>query len=82
MEEHYSKHNKDFGNAFDTKEEYLDNANYVIQNGEYISSQNAYVEFYGYQGHANYAFVGMTRDMQYITTFHLKYASIIFEREG
>ena len=82
LESHFSTHNKDFGNAFASKEEYLETANYVIQNGQYLNDSNAYVKFYGYQGHANYAYVGLTRDMQHITTFHLRHASKIFEREG
>ena len=77
LEDHYARHNSDFGNAFSSPQEYVDAANYVIQNGEYIPRQNAYVKFYGMNGHANYAFVGMTRDHMYITTFHLKDVSYI-----
>ena len=74
---HYEKHNGEFGNAFNSPQEYQDAANYVIENGEYVSSQNAYVKFYGMNGRANYAFVGMDRGHTYITTFHLKHVSQI-----
>ena len=77
--EHYEKHNNSFGNVFQTPTEYLSTANYVIQNGQYISGLNAYVLFYGLNGHANYAFVGMTRDQNFITTFHIKDACQIFK---
>ena len=75
--DHYARHNKEFGNAFETPQEYVDTANYVIENGEYVTSQNAYVKFYGMNGRANYAFVGISSDHLYITTFHLKQASQI-----
>ena len=76
---HFTDHNKSFGNIFQTPTEYLATANYVIQNGQYISDMNAYVKFYGLNGHGNYAFVGMTRDQEYITTFHVKPAYQIFK---
>ena len=78
LSEHYSKHNSEFGNAFGSEQEYVDAANYVIETGQYIEGSNAYVKFYGYQGRANYAFVGVSRDHNYITTFHLKHAVAIF----
>ena len=77
LKEHFDKHNPEFGNAFSTPQEYADAANYVIQSGEYVANQNAYVKFYGMDGRANYAFVGMSYDHSYITTFHLKYVSQI-----
>lgn len=77
LNQHYADHNGDFGNAFSSPQEYLDTANYVIQNGEYVSAQNAYVKFYGLHGHANFAFVGMNRAHTCITTFHLKHVSKI-----
>ena len=75
--EHYGKHNPSFGNAFETSQDYVDAANYVIQNGDYVPGQNAYVKFYGLNGHANYAFVGVSSDRSFITTFHVKPASQI-----
>lgn len=77
LDEHYEKHNSEFGNAFSTPQEYVDAANYVIESGEYIGSQNAYVKFYGKNGSANYAFVGLSHDHSYITTFHIKDVSQI-----
>ena len=78
LNEHYAKHNGDFGNDINSPQEYVDTANYVIQNGEYVSQQNAYVRFYGMNGRANYAFVGMNREHTYITTFHIKPVSQIY----
>ena len=77
LAEHFQKHNSEFGNVFNTPQDYLDTANYVIQNGEYVANQNAYVKFYGMNGGANFAFVGMSHDGSYITTFHLKHVSQI-----
>ena len=77
LKEHYDRHNPEFGNAFSNPQEYLDAANYVIENGEYIPNQNAYVKFYGMGGGANYAFVGLSHDGLFITTFHIKYVSRI-----
>lgn len=77
MKEHYEKHNPEFGNAFSTPQEYVDAANYVIENGVYIPRQNAYVKFYGMNGGANFAFVGLSHCHSFITTFHLKHASLI-----
>lgn len=77
LNEHYYKHNPEFGNAFSSPQEYADAANYVINSGEYIGSQNAYVKFYGINGTATYAFVGLSYNHAFITTFHLKHASQI-----
>ena len=77
LNDHYEKHNSEFGNAFSDPQAYVDAANYVIQNGEYVAPQNGYVKFYGMNGRANYAFVGMSFDHTYITTFHLKHVSQI-----
>ena len=77
LKEHYEKHNPQFGNAFRTPQEYVDTANYVIETGTYVPSQNAYVKFYGMNGGANFAFVGVSHCHSYITTFHLKHASQI-----
>ena len=77
LNKHYEKHNPEFGNVFSTPPEYVETANYVIENGQYIAKQNAYVKFYGMNGRANYAFVGMSYDGAYITTFHLKHVNQI-----
>ena len=77
LNEHFNQHNSEFGNAFSNPQAYADAANYVIQSGEYVASQNAYVKFYGMNGRANYAFVGMSHDLLFITTFHLKHVSQI-----
>lgn len=52
--------------------DYLNAANYTIQNGTYVPEANGYVRFYGQGGKANYAFVGINRAGTHITTFHIK----------
>ncbi len=72
LEEHFLKHNKDFNNMFKNSKEYLETANYVIKNGTYVTEMNGYVKFIGVDGAANYAFVGMTVNGKYITTFGVR----------
>ena len=67
------------GNMFSSPEEYLEGANYVIQNGFYVESKNAYVLLHNMGRHENYLFVGLTRDGKFITTFMLKAAKKIFK---
>ena len=76
--EHYGKHNREMGYMFRSPGEYLEGANFVIQNGFYVEAKNAYVMFYGMGGRANYLFVGLTQDGKNITTFFLKAAQQIF----
>ena len=73
LEKHFLKHNKNFKYMFKNTKEYLDAANYVIKNGTYVPEMNGYVRFIGIDGKANYAFVGMTHDGKFITTFGLRH---------
>ena len=77
LNNHFEKHNPEFENKFKTPQEYVDAANDVIQNGEYVSNQNAYVKPYGANGSLYYSFVGLTHDHSFITTFHLKHVTRI-----
>jgi len=70
--EHYGKHNSEFGSLFSSPDEYLSGANYVIENGEYVSELNGYIRFFGAGGQANYAFVSLTQDGAYITSFGIR----------
>ena len=74
---HFEKHNPEFENKFENPQEYVDAANDVIQTGEYVSSQNAYVKPYGANSSVYYSFVGLTHNHSFITTFHLKHMSRI-----
>ena len=75
LEDHFIKHGKEFGNLYANADEYLKGANYVIQNGQYIPELNGYIQFFGANGGANYAFIGMTKDMTSITTFGIRSVS-------
>ena len=73
LKKHFLKHNEDFNFMFKNTKEYLDAANYVIKNGTYVPEMNGYLRFFGIDGKANYAFVGMTHDGKFITTFGLRH---------
>lgn len=75
LTEHFEKHAKEFDNLCPTVGDYLDGANYVIENGQYVSELNGYIRFFGANGKANYAFVGMTSDGSAITTFGIRSVS-------
>ncbi|MBQ7387399.1 MAG: RHS repeat-associated core domain-containing protein, partial [Clostridia bacterium] len=72
LETHFDKHANEFGDLYSTPQEYLNGANYVVNNGTYVPEMNGYVRFFGAKGRANYAFVGLTRDGMYITTFSVR----------
>ena len=73
---HFKKHGKEImdtlgKNSYNLKE-YIDDANYIIKNGQYTPELNGYVKFMGGKGHAKYGFVGLDRKTGRITTFHVK----------
>ena len=78
LNKHYRKHNPEMGYKYNSPQEYLADANEVIQNGQYYPERNAYIRFYNYWGGSNYQFVGMTHDHRYITTFHIKSGHQLF----
>ena len=71
--EHYERHGSDIakvlGRSFYSKEDYLADANYIIQNGNFSSELNGYVKF---MSGKKYGFVGLDRETGKITTFHIK----------
>ena len=73
--EHFDKHASEFGDICPTVGDYLDGANYVIENGQYIPEMNGYIRFFGANGQANYAFVGLSSDSSFITTFGIRSVS-------
>jgi RHS repeat-associated protein len=76
---HFEKHGAAIGKALGKESysaaEYAADANYVIRNGQYVQELNGYVRFLGAEGRGNYAFVGVDRARQTITTFHVKSVS-------
>ena len=72
LEIHFGQHGSEFGGLYQTPQEYLDGANYVLNNGIHVPEMNGYVKFFGAKGGANYAFVGLTRDGANITTFSIR----------
>ena len=73
LNQHYSKHGKEIAGILEKSnysvKDYLDDANYIIQNGDYSPELNGYVKFL--RGD-NYGFVGLDRETGNITTFHIK----------
>ena len=47
LEDHYQKHKNEIGNALDkanyTKQDYVNDANYILENGTYVEELNGYV---------------------------------------
>ena len=78
LEQHFAKHGKEFGDLYQTPNDYLAGANYVIKNGtkvNYMYNGNmttGYLRFFGSGGGANYAFVGMTQNGNNIATFGIR----------
>jgi len=72
LETHFEIHGHEFGGLYNNSREYLIGANYVINTGTYVPEMNGYVKFFGANGGANYAFVGLTRNGLNITTFSVR----------
>lgn len=73
FEEHASQIMKVTNRTSYNLKEYVNEANEIIQSWKYLSAKNAYVKVVEAGEKIKYAyFVGLTRDMQYITTFHIK----------
>lgn len=73
LEEHYEKHGQEIakvlGESNYSVDKYLDDANYIINNGTYAPELNGYVSF---MSGKKYGFVGLDRTTGDITTFHIK----------
>lgn len=76
LESHFVKHGEEMQKALGKSSysitNYLDDANYIIQNGTYVPELNGYVRFVAGQ---KYGFVGLDRATGDITTFHIKTVS-------
>lgn len=81
LEEHYLKHGQGIANVLGESSysivKYLDDANYIINNGKYASELNGYVSFLG---GSNYGFVGLDRVTGDIVTFHIKSISELIKK--
>ena len=71
LEEHFAKHGSQFKGMYSNSQEYLQGANYVINNGTYVSEMNGYAMFFRVtsKGKKLYHFVGLERNGLYITTY-------------
>ena len=72
LEEHFQKHGDEFGGLYHNTEEYLVGANYVVKNGTYVPEMNRYIRYYNTGKKVQFAFVGLTHDGRYITTYGLR----------
>ena len=83
MIEHFLKHGDQIINATNASEysveQYLDDANWIINNGQYIPEKNAFISF---MKNVYYGFVGMDQSMENITTFHIKSIYEIIKATG
>ncbi|MCY7452025.1 T7SS effector LXG polymorphic toxin [Bacillus altitudinis] len=73
---HFEKHSKEIMGAIGKNKynikNYLEDANHLIQKGQYVPELNGYVRIVGGKGSAKYGFVGLDRKTGNITTFHIK----------
>ena len=78
---HFGKHGKEVMDALGKQsynlKNYIDDANHIIKNGQYVPELNGYVKLIGGKGSAKYGFVGLDRATGKITTFHIKSAKYL-----
>ena len=81
LDEHYGKHGQEIADVLGdfnyTIDKYLDDANYIIDNGTYVPELNGYVSFISGK---KYGFVGLDRATGDITTFHIKNVSELIKK--
>ncbi|MCI8668854.1 MAG: hypothetical protein HFI34_04920 [Lachnospiraceae bacterium] len=81
LDEHYDKHGQEIadvlGDSNYSIDKYLDDANYIINNGTYAPELNGYVSF---MSGKKYGFVGLNRTTGDITTFHVKNISELIKK--
>lgn len=81
LEEHYGKHGQEIADVLGKPDysidRYLDDANYIINNGTYVPELNGYVNF---MSGKKYGFVGLDRTTGDITTFHIKNVSELMKK--
>jgi len=76
---HFDKHASSLMQAMDRTsynlKDYVNDAHHVIQHGTYVPEMNGFVRLLGGEGSAKFAFVGLDKVTNNITTFHVKTAS-------
>ena len=81
LDEHYGKHGQEIadvlGDSNYSIDKYLDDANYIINNGTYAPELNGYVSF---MSGKKDGFVGLDRTTGDITTFHIKNISELIKK--
>ena len=81
LDEYYGKHGQEIadvlGDSNYSIDKYLDDANYIINNGTYVPELNGYVSF---MSGKKYGFVGLDRTTGDITTFHIKNISELIKK--
>ncbi|MEG1002723.1 MAG: hypothetical protein RSF37_04910, partial [Clostridium sp.] len=81
---HFKKHGKEIMDALGKSKynikDYINDANYVVQNGMYVPELNGFVRLLGGKGSAKYGFVGLDRATGNITTFHIKTVSELIKK--
>ena len=81
LDEHYGKHGQEIADVLGDPnysiDKYLDDANYIINNGTYVPELNGYVSFMSGE---KYGFVGLDRTTGDITTFHIKNLSELIKK--
>ena len=77
---HFKKHASEIMQTLGKKsynlKEYINDANWIVNNGYFLESKNGYYYYLNNssKGKSLVGFVGLTRDGKYITTFHIKTA--------
>lgn len=82
---HFDKHSAEVAHALKRTdysiEQYLKDANFVVETGTYVPELNAYVKFIGCEGkNTLYAFVGLDRNTGNITTYHVKTVDYLIKK--
>ena len=82
---HFDKHSAEVAHALKRTdysiEQYLKDANFVVETGTYVPELNAYVKFIGYEGkNTLYAFVGLDQNTGNITTYHVKTVDYLIKK--
>lgn len=82
---HFDKHSAEVAHALKRTdysiEQYLKDANFVIETGTYVPELNAYVKFIEYEGkNTLYAFVGLDLNTGNITTYHAKTVDYLIKK--
>ena len=81
---HFEKHGSEVMDALNRKsyniKDYINDANHVVKNGQFVPEMNGYVKLIGGPGTAKYGFVGLDRATGNLTTFHVKSVSELMRK--